>query len=73
MEAIHEILRNEIAGKMESPDEEIKTPAVILMIGVNGTGKTTTAAKLASLFKQNGKNVMLCAADTFRAGRHRPA
>ena len=67
VEAIHEILRNEIAGKMESPDEELKTPAVILMIGVNGTGKTTTAAKLASLFKQNGKSVMLCAADTFRA------
>jgi fused signal recognition particle receptor len=52
---------------MESSEEKIKTPAVILMIGVNGTGKTTTAAKLASLFKQNGKSVMLCAADTFRA------
>ena len=67
VDAIHRILRNEIAGKMESPEEKIKTPAVILMIGVNGTGKTTTAAKLASLFKQNGKSVMLCAADTFRA------
>jgi fused signal recognition particle receptor len=67
VDAIHRILRNEIAGKMESSEEKIKTPAVILMIGVNGTGKTTTAAKLASLFKQNGKSVMLCAADTFRA------
>ena len=67
VEAIHEILRDEIAAKMDTLQEAIKTPAVILMIGVNGTGKTTTAAKLASLFKKNGKNVLLCAADTFRA------
>jgi fused signal recognition particle receptor len=65
--AIHRILRDEIAGKMEAPTEEIKTPAVILMVGVNGTGKTTTAAKLAALYKAQGKSVMLCAADTFRA------
>ncbi len=67
VEAIHEILRAEIAAKMDTPNEEIKTPAVILMIGVNGTGKTTTAAKLAALHKAQGKSVMLCAADTFRA------
>ena len=42
-------------------------PAVILMVGVNGGGKTTSAAKLAARFKGEGKKVMLAAADTFRA------
>ena len=43
------------------------TPYVILMVGVNGVGKTTTTAKIANYFKQQGKSVMLAAADTFRA------
>ena len=42
-------------------------PTVILVIGVNGTGKTTTIAKLTDLLKKNGKKVILAAADTFRA------
>ena len=42
-------------------------PAVILVIGVNGVGKTTTIAKLAHLYKEQGKRVMLAAGDTFRA------
>lgn len=42
-------------------------PYVILMVGINGSGKTTTIGKLAHLFKQTGKNVMLAAGDTFRA------
>ena len=42
-------------------------PVVILMVGVNGTGKTTSSAKLASLLKARGHSVLLCAADTFRA------
>lgn len=42
-------------------------PAVILVIGVNGVGKTTSVAKLAYLYKQRGKKVLLCAGDTFRA------
>jgi fused signal recognition particle receptor len=42
-------------------------PFVILMVGVNGVGKTTTIGKLANRFKNDGKKVMLCAADTFRA------
>ena len=42
-------------------------PFVILMVGVNGVGKTTTIGKLASRFKADGKSVLLCAADTFRA------
>ncbi len=44
-----------------------KSPHVILMVGVNGTGKTTTIGKLAAQFKHDGKKVMLAAADTFRA------
>ncbi len=42
-------------------------PHVILVVGVNGTGKTTTVGKLANLYKQSGKSVLVCAADTFRA------
>ena len=42
-------------------------PFVIVMVGVNGTGKTTTIGKLANRFKKDGKKVILCAADTFRA------
>lgn len=42
-------------------------PAMILMTGVNGVGKTTSCAKLAALYKEEGKRVLLCAADTFRA------
>ena len=42
-------------------------PEVILVVGVNGTGKTTTIGKLAQVFRAQGKNVLLCAADTFRA------
>lgn len=42
-------------------------PEVILVVGVNGTGKTTTIGKLAQVFRSEGKNVLLCAADTFRA------
>lgn len=42
-------------------------PAVVLVVGVNGTGKTTTIGKLAHLFRSEGRSVLLCAADTFRA------
>ncbi|MBE6932786.1 MAG: signal recognition particle-docking protein FtsY [Ruminococcaceae bacterium] len=42
-------------------------PSVVLVIGVNGVGKTTTIGKLANLLKKDGKKVLLCAADTFRA------
>ena len=47
--------------------DESKTPYVILMVGVNGTGKTTTIGKLAKKIQQEGKSVMLAASDTFRA------
>ncbi len=63
------LLKEAIAAKFEksATATEMPMPAVILMVGVNGTGKTTTTAKLANYFKAQGKNVMLAAADTFRA------
>jgi fused signal recognition particle receptor len=67
---IKELLKDAITAKLRVAavtEEEPKAPAVILMVGVNGTGKTTTAAKLANLYKQQGLSVMLAAADTFRA------
>lgn len=48
-------------------EEEEKFPRIILMVGVNGVGKTTSIGKIAHLYKQNGKSVLLAAADTFRA------
>ncbi len=51
----------------ENSSENSENPYVILVVGVNGVGKTTTIAKLANMFKQEGKKVMLGAADTFRA------
>ncbi len=48
--------------------EDSQLPIVILVVGVNGTGKTTSSAKLANLLKQQGKTVAMAAADTFRAG-----
>jgi len=60
----------DIVAEMMSGDNEMKLntkPSVILVIGVNGAGKTTTIGKLAQKYKDNGKNVILGAADTFRA------
>lgn len=45
----------------------VSPPLVVMMVGVNGTGKTTTAGKLAAYFRRDAKTVLLCAADTFRA------
>ena len=62
-------LRDIIAEEM-TPDAEMDLsgkPAVILVIGVNGVGKTTSIAKLAKLYKEQGKRVLLAAGDTFRA------
>jgi fused signal recognition particle receptor len=59
----------EILGPCEAPLEipEAPRPFVILMVGVNGSGKTTTIGKLARRFKEQGLKVMLAAGDTFRA------
>lgn len=53
--------------RLNASKEGTNTPSVIIMVGVNGTGKTTTAGKLARLFVADGKQVMMGAADTFRA------
>ncbi|MDE1154987.1 MAG: signal recognition particle-docking protein FtsY [Acidobacteriaceae bacterium] len=61
-----EILR--ILGNVASPVvSPSNPPEVIMMVGVNGTGKTTTSGKLAALYRREGRSVLLCAADTFRA------
>ena len=57
----------EIMDKGERNKMTTDMPLIILMIGINGGGKTTTIAKLAYMYKQQGKSVMLAAADTFRA------
>ncbi|MDM3425851.1 signal recognition particle-docking protein FtsY [Citrobacter sp. wls831] len=70
-EALYGLLKEEmgeILAKVEEPlNVDGKTPFVILMVGVNGVGKTTTIGKLARQFEQQGKSVMLAAGDTFRA------
>ena len=64
--ALQEII-SDILGEDEEEFEIRTSPAVILVIGVNGVGKTTSIAKLAHLYKEQGKKVILAAADTFRA------
>ena len=64
---IKSILQEKITEIMDNDGMDITPPMVILMVGVNGTGKTTSAGKLASKYVQQGKSVALCAADTFRA------
>ena len=63
-------LRDEISKLIDEPDRLFdfnRKPYVILVVGVNGVGKTTTIGKMAALFKSQGKKVILGAADTFRA------
>lgn len=63
-------LRDEISKLIDEPDllfDFSRKPYVILVVGVNGVGKTTTIGKMAALFKSQGKKVILGAADTFRA------
>lgn len=57
----------DMLGQMDTNLKLETKPSVILMVGVNGVGKTTTIGKLASSLKAEGKNVLLCAGDTFRA------
>ncbi|GME60383.1 MULTISPECIES: signal recognition particle-docking protein FtsY [Pantoea] len=70
-EALYGLLKAEMASilaKVDAPlDVSGKTPFVILMVGVNGVGKTTTIGKLARQYQAEGKSVMLAAGDTFRA------
>jgi len=62
-----EVLRRALAGSEGKAQKAPTKPTVIVLIGVNGSGKTTTAAKLAWRLKQDGDSVLLAACDTFRA------
>lgn len=71
-EALYELLKHEMAELLVPVDKPLVPenpdgPYVILMVGVNGVGKTTTIGKMAKQFQQQGKSVMLAAGDTFRA------
>ena len=70
-EALYGLLKDEMGEILAKVDEPLniegKMPFVILMVGVNGVGKTTTIGKLARQFEQQGTSVMLAAGDTFRA------
>jgi fused signal recognition particle receptor len=69
-EIVRELLRTELLQMLESDDRTMNldgSPAVVLIVGVNGTGKTTTTGKLARWLIADGKSVVLGAADTFRA------
>lgn len=69
-EQVKEALREEIEKILEEPDNSLKLetkPSVILVIGVNGVGKTTSIGKMAARLARDGKKVVVAAADTFRA------
>lgn len=70
-EDLKPFLQKEITAILEKGENTMRTaeagPTVLLVIGVNGAGKTTTIGKLAAYYKGQGKNVLLAAADTFRA------
>ena len=62
-----EMLKQIMVEQMDVPRPPLKWPMVMLLVGVNGVGKTTTIGKLALRFQAIGRKVMLCAGDTFRA------
>ncbi len=68
---LRELLKSELQSILEAPQREVPQPAtppkVIFLVGVNGTGKTTTSGKLAAWSRTQNRTAMLCAADTFRA------
>jgi len=71
-EVLYDLLKKDLANILQEVEQplvidETKKPYVILMVGVNGVGKTTTIGKLAKKFQREGKSVMLAAGDTFRA------
>jgi fused signal recognition particle receptor len=68
---LRELLKEQLRGILEAPAKTIAEPAtppkVTFLVGVNGTGKTTSAGKLAAWYRGKDRTVLLCAADTFRA------
>ena len=70
MEGARQCMRDILAEYLSTGDLSVelsRTPAIVLFIGVNGVGKTTSIGKLAAHWKREGKKVLLCAGDTFRA------
>jgi fused signal recognition particle receptor len=68
--SLRELVKQEIRGVFAAIDHPVivsTPPTVTLVVGVNGTGKTTTVGKLANLLKKSGQTPLICAADTFRA------
>ena len=68
--SLRDLVKHEIKDVFEAVDRPVVVdhhPNVTLIVGVNGTGKTTTVGKLASLMKREGRSPLICAADTFRA------
>jgi fused signal recognition particle receptor len=69
-ESLRDLVKQEIKSVFASADRPLERngkPTVTLIVGVNGTGKTTTVGKLANLLKKEGRTPLICAADTFRA------
>lgn len=72
-ESLRDLVKQEIHGVFDAAEAQAKNggpttaPTVVLIVGVNGTGKTTTVGKLANLLKSQGRAPLVCAADTFRA------
>ncbi|HQK10458.1 MAG TPA: signal recognition particle-docking protein FtsY [Candidatus Marinimicrobia bacterium] len=70
---LNEILQNELSALIQpavTTEKNFAKPTVILIVGVNGTGKTTTIGKLAAKYASEGQRVLICAADTFRAAAY---
>jgi fused signal recognition particle receptor len=70
-EELRDLLREQLSEILKAPDRPVPNPAtppkVTFLVGVNGTGKTTTSGKLAAWYRERDRSVLLCAADTFRA------
>ncbi len=67
--AVFDMLTDQMAATFTEADADIfeESPSLVMFVGINGSGKTTTAGKLAAAYKEKGRNVLLCGADTFRA------
>lgn len=66
-DSAREAIKQIVAEIMESEPIALLSPTVLLVVGVNGVGKTTSIGKMAARFKADGKKVIICAGDTFRA------
>ena len=68
---VKQLIAEHLLGVLEGAERALprvsEPPAVVMVVGVNGSGKTTTIGKLANRYKDEGRSVLLCAADTFRA------